>query len=559
MDPSLRSAIVTAIGDTDRPIENRFEARRRARQAAEDAIAVLRSEGYYAYQVEPDVGDTDPATALVHISPGQRFVIAHPTLEWQGAPPERATMEAAQEALGLGPGRPGRAADVLAAEGRVVAVVQKHGYADVAAAPREVVVDHDDHTVQPTFHIAAGALARMDGIVLATNGRLQRTWLDRLAPWRSGDPYDPKYVAELERRLLDTGVFESVTVGLAPADQTTPQGLRPVQVSLAERRGRTLDLSASYATTEGAGVEAKWTRYNLLGRADTLTMLARVSELDSRIGPELSLPHWRRADQTLRLATSVYRLQTDAYDATGVGVQTDVTRHFTKTTYVTVGGSLDYSRTTQLLPETLTSLGQRVATAALLANLALDRSDDPLNPKRGWRANARVEPTVLTGHGTLPYLRMETQGSAYLPFGDKSQTVIAARLRLGAMFNGLIPEIPGPQRYYAGGAGSVRGFGYQDVGPKLSDGTPQGGLSLIETSLEVRHDIGPHWGVVAFVDAGAVGKKQVPDFQDLSIGAGLGVRYNLNFGPIRVDVGTPVSHREGSAPFQIYVSIGQSF
>jgi translocation and assembly module TamA len=53
------------VGETDRPIENRFEARRRAREAAEDAIAVLRSEGYYAYDVEPDVGEGDAPKALV--------------------------------------------------------------------------------------------------------------------------------------------------------------------------------------------------------------------------------------------------------------------------------------------------------------------------------------------------------------------------------------------------------------------------------------------------------------------------------------------------------------
>jgi translocation and assembly module TamA len=64
---------------------------------------------------------------------------------------------------------------------------------------------------------------------------------------------------------------------------------------------------------------------------------------------------------------------------------------------------------------------------------------------------------------------------------------------------------------------------------------------------------------VAFVDAGAVGESQLPDFGDLSIGVGLGVRYNLGFGPIRFDVAVPVTDRHGGAPFQIYISIGQSF
>jgi translocation and assembly module TamA len=71
--------------------------------------------------------------------------------------------------------------------------------------------------------------------------------------------------------------------------------------------------------------------------------------------------------------------------------------------------------------------------------------------------------------------------------------------------------------------------------------------------------VSERWGVVAFVDAGAVGGAQFPSFRDLSIGAGVGVRYNLGFGPIRVDIATPVTSRNGQSPFQLYVSIGQSF
>ena len=65
LDRDLREAIDRAVGETDKPIANRFEARRRANDAGEDAIAVLRSEGYYAYEVEPDVGDDDPPRGAV--------------------------------------------------------------------------------------------------------------------------------------------------------------------------------------------------------------------------------------------------------------------------------------------------------------------------------------------------------------------------------------------------------------------------------------------------------------------------------------------------------------
>jgi translocation and assembly module TamA len=64
---------------------------------------------------------------------------------------------------------------------------------------------------------------------------------------------------------------------------------------------------------------------------------------------------------------------------------------------------------------------------------------------------------------------------------------------------------------------------------------------------------------VGFVDAGSVGDRSILDFQELGVGAGLGVRYNLGFGPIRVDLATPIAGRHGGAPIQVYVSIGQAF
>lgn len=555
----LRAAIVRAIGESDRPIDNRFEARRRAEGAADDALAVLRSEGYYAAVVEPVVGEGDTPSASIQVTPGPRFVLAPPRIAWVGAPPDPDSVKAAEAALSLTPGAPGRAADVVAAEGRAVAAVQTRGYADVKAQPREVIVDHATHTVEPTYRLAAGGLSRLDGIELTSKGRTHPGWLQHLAPWKRGDLYQPRDVAELERRLLDTGVYDSVTVGLAPAGELTPDGLRPVVVSLAERKRHTVSLAASYGTNEGPGANVTWTTYGVLGRADTLSLFAKGSKIDSRTGVDLSLPHWRMADQTLTSEIAAYKQTTDAYDSTGFGGHVDAQRHFTKTSYLTLGVSVDFSRTDELKPGTLTSLGRDVATLGGLAELALDRSSDPLDPRSGWRVQARAEPTLLAGRGTVPYLKLEAQGSYYLPFGRQQQTVLAARLRLGSILNGTVGDIPAPQRFFAGGGGSVRGFAYQAVGPRLADNTPEGGLSLGEASMELRHRLNAKWGLVAFVDAGAVGQRSLLGLQDLGVGAGVGVRYNLGFGPVRVDLATPVAGRHGGSPLQVYVSIGQAF
>lgn len=555
----VRAAIEQAVGETDRPIANRFEARRRAREAGEDAIQVLRSEGYYAYDVEPDLAEGETPRPVVRVDPGPRFTIANPQVEWIAPAPVPEVQRAGAAVMGLANGQPGRAADVIGAEGRIVAAVQKRGYADVTAGNRQVIVDHADQTVRPTFRINSGALVRLDGVNLVTEGRTSRAWLERLAPWRPGEVYDPEDVAELERRLLDTGVYDSVAVALAPKDKTTAEGLRPVVVSLADRPRRTLELGASYATSEGLGVEARSTHYNRLRRADTLSILARVSDLDSRLVGEATLPHWRRPQQTLRAAAAIYDTKTDAYDERGVGVRADVQRRFGKTSYLTVGGSVDYSESNETEAARLTPLGRELITVAGLAAMSLDRSDDPLNPRRGWRIEARAEPTYIAGDENLPYLKVQSQGSFYLPFDEEGRTVIAARVKAGAIINGSIPEVPASRRFYAGGGGSVRGYAYQAIGPRLVDNTPQGGASLLEASVELRQKVTGRWGVVAFIDGGAVGTDQFPTGDDFGAGVGVGVRYDLGFGPIRADIAVPLDKRQGDPAFQIYLSIGQAF
>jgi len=560
-DRALRETIQRALTQSDAPPASRSEARRRARDAANAAVAVLRAEGYYAYVVDPDVTETDPPRGTVKVTPGQLFVIADPRIDWSGAPPDEGVRERAFSVLGLTEGAAGRAAEILGAEGRAVAQVQKLGYADAMADPREVIVDHADHTVRPTFVIAAGDLVKVDGVELSTKGRTRIEWLQRLAPWKEGDVYDPEDIAELERRLRDTGVYDTVSVALAPKDKATPEGLRPIQVTLADRASRTLELGAGYSTSEGPGVDAKWIRYNRLRRADTTTITTRVAKLEKSLEGSVALPHWGRPQQTLKLTSRVFADTTDAYDETGATLSADLTRRLQTTRYRTYGLSVDLSQTQERTTANGLPVGQRLnlATFTALGAYAWDYSDNILDPRRGWRVEARAEPTAITGETSLVYIRTQAQGSAYIPFGKEADTVLAGRLKLGAMLGGTMPEVPASRRFYSGGGGSVRGYSYQAIGPRLSDNTPQGGLSLFEGAIELRHRFTQQWGGVVFIDAGAVGTEPTPNTRDFSVGAGFGVRYDLGFGPIRADIAFPLEKREGDAAFQIYLSIGQSF
>jgi translocation and assembly module TamA len=140
------------------------------------------------------------------------------------------------------------------------------------------------------------------------------------------------------------------------------------------------------------------------------------------------------------------------------------------------------------------------------------------------------------------------------------QVVLAGRTSVGSMVGESRADIPANLRFYAGGGGSVRGFGYQLAGQLNDDDDPIGGRSLLELSGEARVRVTESIGVVAFVDAGTVYSSTVPDFSEtLRIGAGPGLRYFSPIGPLRLDVGFPLNPRNSDDTWQLYISIGQAF
>jgi len=121
-----------------------------------------------------------------------------------------------------------------------------------------------------------------------------------------------------------------------------------------------------------------------------------------------------------------------------------------------------------------------------------------------------------------------------------------------------IDEIAPSRRIYAGGGGSVRGFGYQQLGPKDPQNNPIGGLTSTELAFEARYRFG-NFGIVPFVDAGRVGGNSTPGFSGLRYGTGIGGRYYTNFGPLRFDIATPIKRQPGESKIALYISIGQAF
>ena len=152
----------------------------------------------------------------------------------------------------------------------------------------------------------------------------------------------------------------------------------------------------------------------------------------------------------------------------------------------------------------------------------------------------------------------------YAPFHTRrgrpdDRLVLAARVAAGMMAGVPLHAMPASMRYYAGGAGSVRGYSYQSLGPRNSKGDPLGGRSYQLVNLEARVKITEDVGLVPFLDGGMAYREQYPTLRDMHWGTGLGLRYYTPVGPLRLDVATPLNPVDGDPPVQFYISIGQSF
>src|SRR6185312_11793814 len=122
--------------------------------------------------------------------------------------------------------------------------------------------------------------------------------------------------------------------------------------------------------------------------------------------------------------------------------------------------------------------------------LEWDKTDDLLNPTRGFRITGQTTPELGLGQSSPSNLLTTIDASLYHSLSPRA--VLAARVRVGDIIGGSLTDLAPSRRLYAGGGGSVRGYAYEALGPLDAKGTPTGGLSVNELSLELRYRIGSY-------------------------------------------------------------------
>ena len=553
----------------------------RAQQDVPRLETVLQSFGYYQGRITITIDERpldDPGLpAAIAASPaekkaaiaitadlGPQYRVGEVTLE--GDVPE-----GMRERVGIAPGAPAVAADILAGRDRLLGALLDEGHALARVDPPVAYENREQQTLDLTFKVDAGPRVDLGEIRITGLRDVDEIFVRTRLLVHPGDRFNPGAIERARQDLLSIGAFSGVTA--RPDDQLDASGRLPLTFDVQERPRRALGFSAAYSTDLGGTVGVNWSHRNLFGRAEQLNFSASVINLGGtattgigyNVTGQFIKPDFLRRDQSLELKLGVLKQSLDAYDQTAVLGGVFLNRKLTERWSGGLGLSAIQERITQQ------GVTRDFTLFGIPLNLRYDSTGraNPLDdPTRGVIGNATVTPTLSLAGGDASnavFTLMQASVATYVDLArfdlaPPGRSVIAIRALAGTALGASQFDLPPDQRFYGGGSATVRGFRYQSIGPRFDDGKPAGGTSIDAASIELRQRLFGAFGVAAFVDAGRVRASGGPFRGTLHVGAGAGVRYYTAIGPLRLDVAVPVRNDvPNNDSFQVYIGLGQAF
>lgn len=543
------------------------QLRRRANDEARTLNKVLRSQAYFSGRIEPIIteaqGGAFDLTYIVTL--GVRTMIESFAVIYSDHPSDEASLPKDAKVLGLVPHRAARAQRIIDLTNDALVWLQNHGHPTPKFDKRDVIVDLSKATANITLAINAGAPKYFGPLVIKNEAHdhtapdTSPDYIRNLATFKTGELYDKRKADATVAALRNSNLFDQVTISLVDANGVTGkekyQEVTP-ELTMTEAKSRSVGLGARWSSDEGAGVTGFWEHRNLFGRAEKLRVDLSIAQTKQSATTTFTKPHFLRADQSLVANFEYAHEDTDAYNEDSLKTGAALSRALSPTIQASAGLSFEIYRT-----EDSTGVHSYRLFGVPLT-LRYNGSDDLLDPTEGSRLNAALTPYVGKSDGAATaFSRFEAGGSTYYSFGKTPDVTLAFRGRYGLMLAKDMTDVPGSLRFYAGGGGSIRGYGYQLVGPLDAANDPVGGRSVLEGSTELRYRLTETIGVVAFVDGGNAYSTVTPQpGKGLQWGAGIGLRYYTPIGPVRADIAMPLNRRPGfDDPFQVYFSLGQAF
>lgn len=434
---------------------------------------------------------------------------------------------------------------------------RQNGHAKAALAEQKVTANHLKAELSMRARIARGPILRFGPLSVSGTSDVRPERIREIAGLPEGGVFDPDELASATRRLRRTGTFSAAV--LTEAETATLDDTLPITAEVSDRLPRGFGAGGELSSLDGIALSAFWVHRNLFGGAERLRIEGEVSGIggqsggeDARASIRYDRPATFSADTDFFAEAEIERRNDATLDTTSGTLSVGIRR------YANINRTYDFAVGLKRA-STDDAFGKRDYSMLTLPLGALfDYRDAPLNARSGWYANVTLTPFLgLSGmeHGIASYGDLR----AYYSFESARPVTLAGRFQIGSLAGPSLAQSPADMLFFSGGGGTVRGQPFQSNAINLGGGLQSGGRSFLGLSAELRVGITEDISTVLFADAGYIGAEMFPDGSGTwHSGAGVGLRYDTGIGPLRVDVGLPLSG-PGNDGFQLYIGIGQAF
>lgn len=515
------------------------------RRVPDEVDAALQPYGYYDAQSSSEiVRDGDSVDVTIIIAKGEPVMVRAAQIEMQGAAGADADIGAMLRKFKP---RIDARLDHRLYEASKLSVQRRlleRGYFDAELVRHRIEVRQQQREATLDLLWRSGERYRF-GETRFEGSHIRLALLEQTVRYERGEPYDQNELLALQQRLTELDYFGFVDV--RPDLESAEQSQVPIAVGLTPGKRDVYSAGLSFGTDSGAGIqlglERRWvndrghkfaSQLDYTQRRKSLGMLYRVPAFAWAEG-WYSLGLNRREEEsefvTSRISEAVAQRigRINGWDL-GLGLHV-------------LQESFDLGRQSQ----TVASGKQRLVYPALSAERKV--ADDPLYPSRGFLLRGELKLGASQIGSQTDFAQILLRAKLVRSLGRNNRVLL--RADLGRTETGEFDEIPPSLRFYAGGDRSIRGYGHQEVGPRIDDQV-LGGRNLLVGSVELEHMFTPRWGAAVFVDAGDAFNG--PDDFALRTGVGAGVRWRSPVGLVRVDVAHGLDGADSAV--QLHINIG---